>query len=838
MQQIPKFSFALLALLLLVFAPSAGAQPAEQRIALVIGNAGYQAGALATPANDAGLIAQTLQAAGFDVVGARDLDEDSLRHVFRDFVEKAANAGPNTVAVVYFAGYGLQLEGENYLLPVDANIARYSDVPVRGLRISDYMRAFATLHLKAAIVVLDAARAGPFSTAGEALAGGLALVEPDPGTLVAFNATPGTVAPEGQEGYGAYAKALAEMIREGGLQPADLFERVRLRVNEATSGAQVPWDASKIETPFVFFNRGPDAPQAAATAEQTLSIRSRPIRDLAAQDAYLAALSRDTVDAYEDFLAAYPRDPMAKRVRAIIAVRREAITWRRTYQADTPEAYWSYLKRYSRGPHAADARRRLAHLAVVFEPPPRFAMIEYDVAPPPPDEVVYVDRPVLVFDDPDFGFAPPPPPPVYFLAPPPPDFVVLEPPPPAYGAYILPVPVFVPIPTYVSAPAYVAPPPNPVIFNNIHNTVVVNNTTNVVTITNPSGQVVSSGPPPGALGVVGPTALAPALPPSVVPKATLINNQNPPPSAAVNPALPGTAILPPGRPLPGTKPLPPAAALPPPGGGSAHPPPPPAAALPPPGGGSAHPPPPPAAALPPPGGGSAHPPSSPAAALPPPAAGSSHPPSPPAAALPPPAAGSAHPPPPPAAALPPAAGSVHPPPPPAAALPPPAAGSVHPPPPPAAALPPPGGGSAHPPSSPAAALPPPAAGSAHPPSLPAAALPPPAAGSAHPPSPPAAALPPPGGGSAHPPPPPAAALPPPPPVAARPPSPPPAAVHPPPPPPVAAHPPPPPPPPVAARPPPPAAAHPPPPPAAAAAAARPPPAGKSCQVVNGQQVCK
>src|SRR5271166_890828 len=122
MRQIPKFIFALVTLFFGAFATHAGAQPAEARIALVIGNAGYAAGQLATPANDAGLIAQTLQAAGFDVVGARDLDEDSQRHAFRDFVEKAANAGPNTVAVVYFAGYGLQLEGENYLLPVDANI--------------------------------------------------------------------------------------------------------------------------------------------------------------------------------------------------------------------------------------------------------------------------------------------------------------------------------------------------------------------------------------------------------------------------------------------------------------------------------------------------------------------------------------------------------------------------------------------------------------------------------------------------------------------------------------------------------------------------------------------
>src|ERR1700704_2849172 len=200
MKHILKLTLAALAMLGIAFAPSAGAAPTEKRMALVIGNAAYQAGPLATPANNAGLIAQTLQAAGFDVVGARDLDEDSLRHAFRDFVDNASKAGPETVVAVYFAGYGLKLEGENYLVPIDANIGRDSDVPVRALRLSDYTHALAALHLKATIVVLDAARASPFSTSGQPLAGGLALVEPEPGTLIAYNAAPGTVAPDSQDG--------------------------------------------------------------------------------------------------------------------------------------------------------------------------------------------------------------------------------------------------------------------------------------------------------------------------------------------------------------------------------------------------------------------------------------------------------------------------------------------------------------------------------------------------------------------------------------------------------------------------------------------------------------
>ena len=429
---------------------TAAAQAPEKRIALVVGNAAYAKSPLATAANDAGLIAQTLQAAGFDVIGARDLDGDTLRKSFRDFINKAEASGPDTVAMVYLAGYGLQLAGENYFVPVDSAINRDTDVPIEALRTGDYIRQLASLPLKAGIVVLDAARQQPFVN-GQ-IASGLALVEADPHMLIAFNAAPGTVAPAEQGPYGVYAQSLAEMIRTGGLPLPEVFNRVRLRVNEASKGAQVPWDSQKVDAAFTFFERAPDAP-AAPPPDQVAAIRSKPIRDLGVQDAYAAVLERDTLPAYEDFLAAYPDDPMAKRVRAIAAARREAITWRRTYRADTPNAYWSYLQRYPRGPHAADARRRLAILTAALEPPPAFDVIDYDVPPPPPEEFIYIDRPVLAFGDPEFDFVAPPPAPVYYLPPPPDDFVILEPPPPPIGLFILPQPIFVPIPVYVRAAA-------------------------------------------------------------------------------------------------------------------------------------------------------------------------------------------------------------------------------------------------------------------------------------------------------------------------------------------------------------------------------------------------
>ena len=143
-----RSAFALLALIALAGAPAAAlAESADAapnpRIALVIGESNYADHTLATPINDAALIAQTLQAAGYDVVGARDLDEKSLRAAMRGFLAKAAAIGPDMQAFVYLAGRGVQYEGENFFVPVDAQIGRDSDVPIEAVRVADFAHALA-----------------------------------------------------------------------------------------------------------------------------------------------------------------------------------------------------------------------------------------------------------------------------------------------------------------------------------------------------------------------------------------------------------------------------------------------------------------------------------------------------------------------------------------------------------------------------------------------------------------------------------------------------------------------------------------------------------------------
>ena len=428
-----------------VQAQQAGQNP---RIALVIGNATYRDAALATPANDAGLIAQTLQAAGFDVVGARDLDGQSLRTAFRDFLQKAEAAGPDMQAFVYLAGRAVQYNGDNYFVPVDARISRDADVPIEAIRMSDFTHALAATPGRARIIVLDAARANPYAGQGAPLAPGLALVDPEPGELIAFNAAPGTLAGDEEGPYGVFAKTLAGAIRQGGVDIAQAFDQTRVSVNAETQGALLPFSASRLGGPFYVFERAADAPPPGPSLAET---ERQPLSSLSAGDAYAAALERDTMKGYREFLAAYPKSDQARRVRAILAVRREAAYWRRTASADTPRAYWTYLHTYPKGPHVADARRRLAMLSAEFEPPPDFRPERFaDLPPPPPDERIYEERPIYAFDD--FG-PPPPPPPEQYVYVEDDEWRDLPPPPPPTQVGLLPVLGFA-LPIAVGAVAY------------------------------------------------------------------------------------------------------------------------------------------------------------------------------------------------------------------------------------------------------------------------------------------------------------------------------------------------------------------------------------------------
>jgi len=450
-------------LLVLALAGATAAKAAETRLALVIGEAHYKIAPLATPVNDAGLIAATLKDAGFAVTEGVDLNGADLRKALHDFAAKAEQAGPDAVVFIYLAGRGMQFAGQNYFVPVDALVEREADVPVVAVRLADIFDRLAATPAKAHIFVLDGARILHFATEGAPFASGFGLEAATPNLVYAFNEAPGAVSPDEPGPYGIYAQALVEMLRQGFAIP-QAFTAARLRANDLSDGIIVPWDTAELREAVRLFTRRKTAPPL-PPLDASASIRS-----LGPAKAYLAAIAADTLEAYADFCAAFPNDPLGLRVRTLLATRREALTWQRAVAAGTPQAIWTYMRRYPRGPHFPDARRRLAGLAAPLEPPPRFDPYDFKNLPPPSEaELESLDRPVMTFDDPAF---PPPPPAMALLPERPVEFEHLLPPSPG-GSGLLPVPApfavslskpvlppaAIPAPAAIATPAAAVQPP-------------------------------------------------------------------------------------------------------------------------------------------------------------------------------------------------------------------------------------------------------------------------------------------------------------------------------------------------------------------------------------------
>ena len=334
-------------------------QQTEPRIAFVVGNAGYAPGALPATLNDAGLVAEALRSIGFEIVEGADLSQADLVRTYREFLAKVEAAGPDTLAFVYFAGHALSFEGENYLLGVDARLARDSDIPIEGVRLSDLMRPLADSPARAKVVMIDAMRPLPFRPQGKGLARGLEAIDPPQGMLVAYASAPGTVAPDQPGNYGPYATAIAEMLRAPGTDLETVFTHIRSRTHLTTEGQQTPWHASALGEQIELLP--PEAATASVPPPPPIR-QARPMRDIGPDEAYALAIEMDTLEGYTGFVQAYPGHPYTKRVWAMIRARREALAWMRALESNTPQSYWTYLRRYPNGMYAFDAERRLRRL--------------------------------------------------------------------------------------------------------------------------------------------------------------------------------------------------------------------------------------------------------------------------------------------------------------------------------------------------------------------------------------------------------------------------------------------------------------------------------------------
>ncbi|SEA77792.1 caspase family protein [Rubrimonas cliftonensis] len=288
--------FAALALLAL-----ATAAKAEERIALVVGNGDYASvSPLPNPTADARLIAGALEAAGFDVTLALDLDQNAMKRAIAEFGRSLRAVGPDGVSLFYYAGHGVQASGANYLIPVDAAITDAADLDLAAVEASWVIRQMASARSRTAIAIFDACRDNPFARIG-LREPGLARMDAPAGSFIAYATAPGDAAFDGDGANSPFSAALAREALNPGAPLEEVFRQVRVDVINATGGRQTPWTSSSLIDDFRFVG----APEADPVdpAEKMLFESARKSGDIVE-----LAL----------FLRAYPDSAFAEEARGLI----------------------------------------------------------------------------------------------------------------------------------------------------------------------------------------------------------------------------------------------------------------------------------------------------------------------------------------------------------------------------------------------------------------------------------------------------------------------------------------------------------------------------------------
>lgn len=302
-------------LMLLAISSIIEASAGEHRVALVIGNADYSGmKSLSNSLNDSADIASKLRGLGFDIVYRENLRLDQAGTVLQEFEDKLTS---DSVALVYFAGHGVQVDGENYLPLVDANIRNEHDVRSQSLSLKQLMAPLDRRETRLNLVFLDACRDNPYSYVGQrrgAVPAGLARYEGTRGSLVVYATGPGQVAEDGKGRNGPFSLALLEMIDTPDLEVNVLLTRVTAAVAARTEGKQVPYRSGNLQAEFFFHLATPSISQPSRVVTGNI-----------------------------------PPDP-------------DVEFWKEISQSNRPEDYDLYLTVYPQGRYASVAKLRVARL--------------------------------------------------------------------------------------------------------------------------------------------------------------------------------------------------------------------------------------------------------------------------------------------------------------------------------------------------------------------------------------------------------------------------------------------------------------------------------------------
>jgi uncharacterized caspase-like protein len=334
---------------------------AENRIALVIGQSAYRAVTpLPNPANDAKAVTQLLGDAGFEVSAASDLSQNELREKVSAFAANIAAKGPDTVALVFYAGHGMQIDGENFLVPVDIDPKHEADIPLQAVRLNDILNTLNSVPSKTRIVLLDACRNNPFPDINKTAGRGLAIVDAKvgaAGTFVSYSTSPGAEAEDGNGADSPYTTALLKAAREPGLSIEEAFKRVRVSVNQATEGRQTPWDSSSLTTGFSFFGQSGNAGPTPSAAKRTADDWRRQLQGKAPEAANEMIVADGTVEAYEAFVGQFTQPPFGPQARRWLDLHRRMVAWNNAVISNTAAAYHQFLVLYPDSDLTATARK-------------------------------------------------------------------------------------------------------------------------------------------------------------------------------------------------------------------------------------------------------------------------------------------------------------------------------------------------------------------------------------------------------------------------------------------------------------------------------------------------
>lgn len=324
MAEAGRWALRVISVILVFWTQATVAQVSDgSRVALVIGNAAYQGvPPLTNPTNDATAVGAAFERLGFDVTLVTDLDYDGMRREIQAFEEKVATA---QVAVVYYAGHGIEMGGTNFLIPVDAELKRDIHLWDEAIRLERVLLSVERAELLR-LVILDACRDNPFASQMEmtdpsrSVGRGLALFEPptqqEGSTILAYAARQGTTAADGDGEHSPFTEALLDYLETPGMEVSFIFRNVRDDVMAATGGAQEPMITSSLGREQIYFTalQNPEPPPVAEGQNQGQT----PANDGNIVVAYQAALAIDTVEAWQSFLRYYPTGLYADLARAAL----------------------------------------------------------------------------------------------------------------------------------------------------------------------------------------------------------------------------------------------------------------------------------------------------------------------------------------------------------------------------------------------------------------------------------------------------------------------------------------------------------------------------------------